>query len=123
MNTFPVHLPQTLATVAELKGGPQFLDIHGNVVETGNLSPKIAQEPYSLKRMKRTLLEREEQLAPSIPPLDVAEELTEVAVLEGPVVDPACGGGIFLLSAAKRLAALGGIKEVARNQIFGSDMR
>ena len=124
MNTFPVHLPQTLATVAELKGGPQFLDIHGNVVETGNLSPKIAQEPLLAETYEKLLTSRTRKTAGAFyTPLDVAEKLTEVAVLEGPVVDPACGGGIFLLSAAKRLAALGGDpKEIARNQIFGSDI-
>ena len=91
MNTFPVHLPQTLATVAELKGGPQFLDIHGNVVETGNLSPKIAQEPLLAETYEKLLTSRTRKTAGAFyTPLDVAEKLTEVAVLEGPVVDPAC---------------------------------
>ena len=55
-------------------------------------------------------------------PADVATSLVAVTVERGPVVDPACGAGVFLLAAGIRLAERGANpRDVATAQLFGTD--
>ena len=124
MSHFPIHLPGALALVAESKGGPRFLNIDGEEVKTTNQAFKFNKSLLLAETYEKLLTSRTRKTAGAFyTPIDVAKKLTEVVVHQGPVVDPACGGGIFLLSAAKQLAALGGDpKEIVRNQIFGADI-
>ncbi len=56
-------------------------------------------------------------------PAEVAGSLVAVTVERGPVVDPACGAGVFLLAAGIRLAAQGADPRlVATTQLFGADI-
>ncbi len=55
-------------------------------------------------------------------PADVATSLVAVTVERGPVVDPACGAGVFLLAAGIRLAGRGANpRDMATAQLFGTD--
>ncbi len=55
-------------------------------------------------------------------PADVATSLVAVTVEQGPVVDPACGAGVFLLAAGIRLAERGADpRELATTRLFGAD--
>ena len=123
MSSFPTHLPEMLALVAKSKGGPRFLDVNGEEVRTTNHAFIFDESLLLAETYEKLLTSRTRKTVGAFyTPIDVAKKLTEVVVCQGPVVDPACGGGIFLLSAAKQLAALGGDpKEIARNQIFGAD--
>ena len=123
MSSFPTHLPEMLALVAKSKGGPRFLDVNGEEVRTTNHAFIFDKSLLLAETYEKLLTSRTRKTVGAFyTPIDVAKKLTEVVVCQGPVVDPACGGGIFLLSAAKQLAALGGDpKEIARNQIFGAD--
>ena len=56
-------------------------------------------------------------------PADVASSLVAATVEHGPVVDPACGAGVFLLVAGIRLAERGeDPRQVATTQLFGADI-
>ena len=124
MSSFPPHLPKALALVAESKGGPRFLNIDGEEVQTGNYSFKFEKHLLLAETYEKLLTSRTRKTAGAFyTPIDVAKKFAETVVHKGPVVDPSCGGGIFLLSAAKQLAALGDVpKDIVRNQIFGADI-
>ena len=56
-------------------------------------------------------------------PADVAASLVAATVERGPVVDPTCGAGVFLLAAGIGLAARGADpRGVATTQLFGADI-
>jgi len=56
-------------------------------------------------------------------PAEVASKLVSYVVKRGPVADPACGAGVFLLAAGMALAS-GGVdrKVVVTTQLFGADI-
>ena len=57
-------------------------------------------------------------------PPDVAAALADQVVERGTVLDPACGGGAFLLAAARRLLAVGTSdrRSIVRGHLFGADV-
>ena len=121
-------IPEVLATVADAPGRPSF------VFEASVIEPATSQRPLEpvpagrLGQVHEALLATDERRRRGAfyTPADLAHGLVTAVVdksVEGPVVDPACGGGVFLLACGRHLVELGAgpAEEVACRWLFGAD--
>ncbi len=115
-----------LASVAAGSGGPAFI-VGGVVVEPVELDqPVDLAGDDGLGRIYEGLLGSHDRrsLGAFYTPCEVAAGLVAQVVAGGTVVDPACGGGAFLLAAARRLFDLGvgSREEIVAERLFGADI-
>jgi len=126
--TAGMPLPEVLATVADGPGRPPLV-LDGRVIEpTTGRRPVEPVPPGRLGQVHEALLATGERRRRGAfyTPADLARGLVAAVVEEsvtGPVVDPACGGGAFLLASGRRLVELGAgpAEQVARRWLFGAD--
>lgn len=94
--------------------------------EPERVAPHDLIDPYALGEMRERLLTGEEQRGRGAwyTPRWLAREIVERTVTSvGVVADPACGGGVFLLSAADRLHELGAPPvEIVGSLLWGTDI-
>ncbi len=121
-----VPIEVVLASVAAGSGGPAFI-VDGAVVEPVALDqPVDLVGDDGLGRIYEGLLgsRNRRSLGAFYTPSEVAAGLVAQVVTRGTVVDPACGGGAFLLVAARRLFDLGvgSREEIVAERLFGADI-
>ncbi|MDP7549896.1 MAG: N-6 DNA methylase [Acidimicrobiales bacterium] len=115
-----------LASVVAGSGGPAF------IVDGAVIGPVTLDQPIDLVgddglgRIYEGLLGSDDRrsLGAFYTPSEVAAGLVAQVVTGGTVVDPACGGGAFLLAAARRLLDLGvgSREEIVVERLFGADI-
>lgn len=96
----------------------------------GSATPRPLGGPADLGSLHQDLVDAGEQQRRGAwyTPAWLAEDLVTRALPDratcelGPVVDPACGGGVFLLAAAERMVALGVDPDVAVGRLQGCDL-
>ena len=122
MTRDPGSIPGYLAAVARWLGGPEFVDVDDLSVPPGD-HPDPGTWPSLAAAYEAALTPGDRHAAGAFyTPVDVAERLVAVTVVDGPVLDPACGGGAFLLAAARHLADRGGDPaDIVGRHVFGAD--
>ena len=121
-----VPIEVVLASAVAGSGGPAFM-VDGDVIEPVVLDgPVDPTDGGGLGRLYESLMDWQDRrsLGAFYTPPEVAAALVAQVVARGTVVDPACGGGAFLLAAAQRLFDMGvGTRvEIATRMLFGADI-
>ncbi len=121
-----IPIEVVLASAAAGSGGPTFI-VDGNVVEPVALDQPVELiADGGLGRLYESLLESDDRrsLGAFYTPTEVAAGLVAQVVIDGTVVDPACGSGVFLQAAARKLFDLGvgSPAEIVKERLFGADI-